>query len=84
MEDTHSILARLDERTLHMSENAKDILEQLKKLNSKVAHHEKEIQEIKIDFAKASGSWSGIRKTLAVVLTIAGIAIGAAATMLWH
>jgi len=78
------LLARLDERSFHMSEKADDILEQLKKLNSKVAHHETEIHKIKLELASAQGVWSGVNKTLTIGLTLIGIIVGAIATMLWH
>ena len=79
-----SILARLDERSFHMSEKADDILDQLKKLNSKVAHHETEIHKIKLDLATAQGVWSGVNRTLIIGVSIVGIICGMIATMLWH
>jgi chromosome segregation ATPase len=78
------LLERLDERSLNMSERADDILDQLKKLNSKVAHHETEIHKIKVELAVAQGVWSGVNKTLTIGLTLIGIIAGAIATMLWH
>lgn len=78
------LLARLDERSFHMSQRADDILDQLKKLNSKVAHHETEIHRIKLELAESHGTWSGVNKTLIIGLTLIGIITGAIATMLWH
>jgi len=78
------LLSRLDERSFHMNEKSDMILEQLKKLNSKVAHHETEIHRIKLELASAQGVWSGVNKALVVFLTITGIAVGALATALWH
>jgi uncharacterized membrane protein len=82
--DSHELLIRVDERSKKMNEKADSILEQLKNLNSKVAHHETEIHRIKIELATASGHWSGVNKALVVFLTIIGIAVGALATALWH
>jgi chromosome segregation ATPase len=82
--DTDKLLARLDERSLHMSNNISDVLDQLKKLNSKIAHHENEIHKIKLDIASAHGVWSGVNKALVFGIAIMGIVIGAIASFLWH
>jgi hypothetical protein len=83
-QEVGKLLARLDERSFHMVERVDDILDQLKKLNSKVAHHETEIHRIKVEMAESKGIASGINRTLAIGLTIIGIISGAIATMLWH
>ena len=80
----NTILARLDERTIGIKQDAEDTLEQLKTLNSKVATHEREIHEIKLTIAKSQGHWAGVNKTLAIGLTIVSILAGVIATMLWH
>jgi hypothetical protein len=67
-----------------MNEKADDILEQLKKLNSKVAHHETEIHKIKLELAESHGTWTGVNRTLVIGIAILGIISGAIATMLWH
>ncbi len=82
--DIQAQLATLIERSVNMNDKADDILQQLKNLNSKVAHHETEIHRIKLELATASGHWSGVNKALVVFLTITGIAVGALATALWH
>jgi hypothetical protein len=83
-QEVGKLLARLDERSFHMVAKVDDVLDQLKKLNSKVAHHETEIHRIKMDMAENKGITSGINRTLAIGLTIIGIISGAIATMLWH
>jgi len=83
-QEIKSLLARLDERSFHTSEKADDILDQLKKLNSKVAHHETEIHKVKLELASAQGVWAGVNKTVTIGLTVIGIIVGMIATMLWH
>jgi chromosome segregation ATPase len=78
------LLSRLDERSLHMANRSDDILEQLKKLNSKVAHHETEIHRIKLEIASASGVWTGVNKTIIIIISILSIAVGAIVTYNWH
>jgi len=78
------ILGRLDERSMSIKEDVQSVLEQLKKLNSKVAIHEGKIQEIHVKMAVTQGYWKGVNKFIYITLTIIGIAVGAIATMLWH
>jgi len=58
---------------------------QLQKIaNGKIAAHEKEIHEIKLKMATSQGHWNGVSRTLGILLTLIGIAVGAIATMMWH
>jgi predicted nucleic acid-binding Zn-ribbon protein len=84
MDENRDILGRLDERSKAMKEDVHSILKQLERLNSKVATHQGEIQDIKIRLATAHGHWSAVNKSILIFITIIGIAVGAVATMLWH
>lgn len=84
MEEHKELLARLDERSFHMSESVDTILDQLKNINYEIAHHKTEIHKIKLELAEAKGVWSGINRTITIVLTVGGMLLGAIATMLWH
>ena len=55
-----------------------------KTANGKIAEHEKEIHEIKLKLASSQGHWSGVNKTVALLLTIIGIVVGAIITWQFH
>jgi len=80
--EQNEILGRLDERSKSIREDVHSILDQLTKLNSKVATHEKEITDIKLKLAVTQGHWNGVNKMVALGLTLIGIISGALAAVL--
>jgi len=80
--EQNEILGRLDERSKSIREDVHSILDQLTKLNSKVATHEKEITDIKLKLAVTQGHWAGVNKMVALGLTLIGVISGVLAAVL--
>ena len=74
----------LDQRFENIHNKLDNILIQTTKTNGTVKDHEEEIKQIKLDLAVSQGHWKGVNKTINILLTIAGIVVGAIITWQFH
>lgn len=74
----------LDQRFENIHNKLDHIIEQTTKTNGTVKDHEESIKSIKLDLAVAHGHWKGFYRTIGILLTIAGIIVGAIITWQFH
>lgn len=74
----------LDERFNHVHTKLDQQIQLQRIANGRTAKLEARVEELEKHSASAHGHWSGMNKTIIIVLTVVGIIVGAISTKLWH